>query len=120
MPHFLLESLKICRSEGFFDLEVVVESVFDGRAESDLRVGTQASDRGGQNVCSGVPEHGQRLLVLCREHPKQAALPQGRDEILNLSVDLYGESPAKQPFADRPHGGSGGRARRHGHAGAVR
>src|SRR5205823_500204 len=59
LPHLGLELLQVVRSEWLLDLEVVIESVFDGWTESDLRLWPQAAYCCSQNVRARVAKHCQ-------------------------------------------------------------
>src|SRR5690606_15561939 len=75
--------LQVLGCERGIHLEVVVEAVFDGGAEADVRIRAQASHRGSQYVRCGVPEHIQRAWVASGEHGEGPALAQRSDEIQN-------------------------------------
>jgi hypothetical protein len=57
LAHLVLERGNVFRGERLGDLEVVVKAVVDRRAEADLRVGAQSSDRCRENVRGGVSQH---------------------------------------------------------------
>ena len=57
--HLRLEFLEIVGSKRLIDLEVVIESVFDRRTESDFGVWTQAPHGGREDVRAGMTKHAQ-------------------------------------------------------------
>src|SRR6185312_12166075 len=100
LPHLVLEGGEIVRREWFFHLEIVVETVLDGGAESDFGARTQTTDRRGQHVRGRMPKHGQRIRVFLREHAELAAAPKGRDEVLHRTIDFHRNRGAQQTRAD--------------------
>jgi osmotically-inducible protein OsmY len=98
--HLRLEVGEILGGEGLRHLEIVVEAVLDARAEADLRVGAEATHRGGEQVRGRVAEHIERRRILLREHAKGAARSQRGAEVLHRAVQLHGDGRAQQAGAD--------------------
>ncbi len=95
--HLGLELYEVLRSEWLLDLEVVIEAVFDGWSESDLRVGTKAAYRGGEYVRAGVSQHSEGLRILFRQNPEVAALSERGVQIQNFAIYFDSDGVAQKP-----------------------
>ena len=100
LSHLRFELLEIVRGEWLLHTEVVVEPVFDRRAEADLRVGPHAAHRGREHVRGAVAQHIERLCVLFGEHAEGTALPQRRHQVLRLAIQLDGDGRLQQSRSD--------------------
>jgi hypothetical protein len=54
--HLSLDFLEILRRDAVRQVHVVIETILDGRAAGELRVGPEAEDGGGQDMRAGVAE----------------------------------------------------------------
>ncbi len=85
--HLFLEFLEIFGRKGLVDLEVVVETVVDRRAEPDAGSRTQLAHGGGENVRRRVPQNHQGLRVLLGEDRDRGVGLDGLREADGLAVD---------------------------------
>ena len=81
--HLLFDGGEVVGREGLVAIEVVIEAVFDGRADGDLGSGEQGLDRLGQDVGrvvadgvegGGVVAHDQAEVAARLQHPAHVAL----------------------------------------------
>jgi hypothetical protein len=94
--HLGFESVQVVGGKRLGYAEVVVKTVFDGRAETDLSIRTQTPNGRGQDVCARVPKNIQGPRVRRRQHPEPAAGGERCHEILDASVDLDGDCITQQ------------------------
>ena len=55
LPHFGLDFLQVLGGEGLLGVQIIIETVVDGGADSQLRLGPQALDGLGHHMGAGVP-----------------------------------------------------------------
>ena len=101
LPHLRFERGEVLRRERLRHLEVVVEAVVDRGAEADLRIRTQPTHRGREDVGAGVPQHGERARILVGDDREPPALPEWRHQVLHLVIHRHGNRRAQQAGADR-------------------
>ena len=70
--HLALKRRQVVRRERLRDAEVVVEPIFDRRAEPDLGVGAQTTHGRRQDMCAGMSKNVERSRIRGREHAKRA------------------------------------------------
>ena len=68
LPHPLLDLFKIVRRKRIGPLEIVIETVLDGRPNSELRFRDQFENRGREKVRGGMPVDFERLGILRRQN----------------------------------------------------
>ncbi len=68
LVHALLEAFEIFRRERLLPVEIIVEAVFDCRADGRLGVRKQILNGIGQHVCGGMAQFGKGRAVLGRCH----------------------------------------------------
>ena len=61
--------------EGLLDVEVVVETVPDRRADAELRVGVKGLDRLREDVRGRVPQDSQAVLAVDGDRLDDVAVP---------------------------------------------
>ena len=81
-------------------VHVVVEAVFDGRADAELDAGIQRFERFGHQVARGVPESGLCLAVFPFVKFQGCVLKDGAVEIVNLVVYRCTQYIVREPGAD--------------------
>ena len=86
--HPLLDGLEVLRSEGLGDLEVVVEAVFDGRADAQLGTGELQLHGLGEDVGAGVPDHGTAVFGVRRDRGEFGLGVRDVGKILQLSLGV--------------------------------
>ena len=84
--HSLLNGLQLFGREGFGDLEVVVESAVNGRAEADACAGDQLAHRGGEDVGRGMAQNAEGLGIALGEEADRSAVLEGAHEVDDLPV----------------------------------
>ena len=79
--------LDVLRSERSRHFEIVVEAVFDCRAETDVRLGKQFTYGGGQDVCRGVTQHFERERIGLGDDLHSRVVRDRTVEIPDLAID---------------------------------
>ena len=85
--HAFLDAAQILRMEGFGYPEVVIEPVFDGRADPQLRLGEQVLDRLRHHVRGRVAQDGETLRVVRSDRLDLVAVSHDVRQILEFTVD---------------------------------
>ena len=98
--HFLLDLLQILCSQRRVAVHVIVESIRNGRSDSQLYLGIQSLNSLGHNMGSGVPESSGSLRILKSEDAKGTVLIQNRPKIHHLSIHFPGSGHPCQALAD--------------------
>ena len=120
LPHALLDRRQVLRGEGPGHVEIVVETVLNGRAESDPRSREQLPHRRGQHMSRGVAQGIERLGRAGREDLHRRVRRNGAVQVPDLAVHLGGYRLPSQPRAQRLRQRSGRGAGRHRAHRAVR
>src|SRR5439155_5314921 len=97
LSHLFFDRLQILRREGPSDIEIVVEPILDRRAETDLGVGKELTNRRRQHVRRRVAQYVQRLRVLVGEDRDLHAVGQRALQVAHLAVDADGERGFGEP-----------------------
>ena len=107
--HARLDRLEVVGREGAADLEVVVEAVFDGGADAELRHREEVLDRLGHDVGRRVTQDVQRLGALVGDDLDGVAVGDDGVHVDELAADLAGDGRLRQTRADRlGHAENGG------------
>ena len=101
LGHLLFDGSQIFGREGTLVREVVVETVFDHRADGDLRIGKQLLDGIGQQVSGRVADHLQTVGILGGDDGQRRILLDHKAGVHDLAVDLAGKCRLGQAGADR-------------------
>src|SRR3546814_18705602 len=118
--HALLDGRKVGGREGGLPGEVVVEAVFDGRAEGDLGAGIEFLHRLGQDVGAVVAQQLKRVCVAGRDDLYRRVAIDRPGEVAQGDVDLHGErrpggagarGTGDPTAGDSPNGGAPGATR---------
>ena len=88
LAHAIFDDLQVVGREGFVAGEVVVEAVFDGRAEGHLRAGVKLLHRLGQYVGAVVAQQLQRVGMAAGDDFDVGVGVDGGGEILQVTVHL--------------------------------
>ena len=100
-PHFLLDARQILFADGRRRVDVVVETVLQGRSEGELSAREQPHDGPGHDVSGAVAQHFESLRVLIGQDLKvHFAGRQFTFEIHDRSVDPSSDGRLGQPLAD--------------------
>ena len=98
--HLRLNGRQVLGGEGLLHVEVVVEPVFNGRANGKLGAGVQPHHCLGHDVGGGVPVGVLALRRIEGEDFQGAVLFQGRAQVANLPVHFGGAGGFVQPHAN--------------------
>ncbi|CAB5011446.1 unannotated protein [freshwater metagenome] len=79
--HSLFNEREVIGSEGSLYSEVVVEAVFDGRADAQHRAGEHALHRLGEHVGGGVAQHAQAVVGVDRHRLDNITVSKGLVEV---------------------------------------
>ena len=101
LRHFGLESFEVSGRERFWDIEVVVEAVVDGGAESDAGTGAELPHGRREHVSGGVTEHSQCVLVALGQNTDRGLPRKTGTEIHRLAVDLPRDRSLGKAGTDR-------------------
>src|SRR3546814_7514640 len=96
----LLDGRKVGGREGGLPGEVVVEAVFEGRAEGDLGAGIEFLHRLGQDVGAVVAQQLKRVCVAGRDDLYRRVALDRPGEVAQGAVDLHGERRLGEAGAD--------------------
>ena len=108
--HPLFDGLEIIRRERLVAGKVVVEAVFDGRADGHLGAGKQFLDRLGQHMGGIVAQQLQRILVPGGDDGEIAVTRNFPVEVPHFAVDPRGQRRLGEAGADvGGHRGAGHR-----------
>ena len=99
--HLRFKRRQILERKRLLDVEVVVETLVDGRTEPDLGVRAQAPHGRRQYVCARMTQHVQRARVLLRNDHECARLTQRRHQIDDHSIHRDGDGRLEQACPDR-------------------
>ena len=97
--HLRLNLLEIVGGKGRLKLHIIIESIRNGRSDSQLHARIQALYRLGHHMACRMAQHRQSLLVLQRQDIQLAVLIHYRSDVYNLAVDLTGTGHAGQSLA---------------------
>ena len=100
LGHFLLDRAEILGCERPADVKVIVESIFDRRAEPDLGLGKELPHRGRQDVRRGVAQHVEGLRVFVRQDRDGGAVVERALQIAHVAVHPDGECGFGQARTD--------------------
>ena len=98
--HALFDGLQIIRSERFSTMEVVVEAVFDGRANGHLGVGEQFLNGFSHDVGCIVTNQLQGVVGVAGDDLHRGAIVDGQINVDQVAVDLGGQGLFGEFFAD--------------------
>ena len=98
--HLRLDLGEVLGGEGGGQIEIVVEAVFDGRADGELGAGIQPAHRLGQNVGGGVPIGALAFGIVKGEDLQRAVLLERRAQVHHFAVHPGGAGGVIQPHAD--------------------
>ena len=87
LAHACLDGLEIARSEGLRACKVIVEAVFDRRADGDLRIGIELLHGFGHDVSCIMTEQLEAVGVLVRHDLDARVAADRKIEIAKLVVD---------------------------------
>jgi hypothetical protein len=82
LPHFLFDLLEVFRREGRGAVEVVVESVVDGRPDAQLGFGIEFEHCRGQKMSGRMAVHTERLGILGSEDLQAGVLFERAGEVV--------------------------------------
>ena len=102
LPHLLLDAREVFFANRSRRMDVVIEAVFERRAERELHAGKQPADGAGHDMRAAVAEDIERLGVFLGED-LQGVFAGGKfgHEIDDVAVELGGERVLGEAFADR-------------------
>ncbi len=119
--HFLFDAGQVLFGELPGDLHVVVETVLDGRANSQLRAGKQAAHRLSHEMRGGMAQDVKPFFALTRNRLDRHSLGDSAREIDKPLLHLCRHGPLQQPsFRQKPAGRSLGQILRRMLHGAFR
>src|ERR1017187_5684545 len=111
--HLGLDFLEVPGRERPARVEVVIEAVFDGRADADLDAREEALDGVRAEVRRGMAVELQRGGVLRRDDLERAGLPERAGKVEDLAGQLHGQSVLGEPGTDGLGDRAASRAGRH-------
>ena len=113
LQHFLLDFGKVLagNAAAFAEVDVVVEAVFDGRADGQLHAGVQCLKGFGHEVGRGMPVGGLTSRVVPGQDFDGSIFSKWAVQVADFAVDAHGQSVAGQAFADAVGQGVAGSAR---------
>ena len=102
LQHLLLDFGEVFAADAaaFAQVDVVVEAVFDGRADGQLHAGVQRFERLGHEVGRGVPVGGFAGVVVPGQDVDGGVVGQGAVQVAHFAVDADGEGVAGEAFGD--------------------
>ena len=100
LAHFLLDFLHDFRSEGEGGIQVIVEAVFNGRANGQLDLREQPLDSLGQHMGGGMAQGPAAHFVLKGQQVQGAVPVDGGHGVLSFAVDLAGQHIAGQALGN--------------------
>ncbi len=100
LVHPLLDGFEVLGSERIVHFEVVVEAVFDRRADRKRGLGVQAEDGLREHMGSRVPKHRPTLVGGLRDDLEVSTGGQWTRNIEPLSVQFHGYSGLGESWAD--------------------
>ena len=98
--HLGLDLHEIVRGERLLKVDVIVEAVFNGRADGEFRAGIQSPDSLGHDVGGGVPVGVLAFGGVEGQNFEGAVLCQRRAQIRGLPVNFAGTGGLVQARAD--------------------
>ena len=85
--HFLFNFFEILGGERRFLIEIVIETVVDGRTDGEFRIREQVHDRLCEDVGGGVIERALAVLILKGQDFQRAVFGQRGAQVAHLAVD---------------------------------
>ena len=100
LVHALFDRLEIFRGEGLLAVKVVIEAIFNGRADGHLGAGKQFLHGLGHDMGGVVADQLKSVRVFTGNDLHRAAGGQGEVDVLEDAIDLDGQGLFGQFFAD--------------------
>ncbi|GIV59639.1 MAG: hypothetical protein KatS3mg043_0728 [Rhodothermaceae bacterium] len=101
LHHLFLDAFEVLRADlAPAEVDVVVEAVFDGRADAELDAGIEGFEGLGHQVGRRVPVGGFALGVVPGVDPDVCVLLDGTAQVAHLPVDADGQGGAGQSRRD--------------------
>ena len=99
--HLRLDLGEIIRREGLIAREIVIEAVFNRRADRDLRAGVKRLHGFRQHMRAIMADHLQRFWVAPRDEAQLGVLFDGRGKVPQLAIHFHGKRRLGQARANR-------------------
>ncbi len=90
--HLLFDRGQVFEREGLGAMEIVIEAVFDHRADRDLRAGIKLLHRFGEHMRRVVADELQRARILAGDELDLRVAIQRREQIDERAVDSHGDA----------------------------
>jgi hypothetical protein len=113
IKHLFFDPFDIFWCEWLTHIEIVIESVFDGRTKSDPRPRPYLAHRSSKHVCSRMAQQVQRVRVFLRENLDLRICLDRPHRVDQLTIQLSAERSLAQTRADHVRDLSYGCARRY-------
>ena len=98
--HFRLDLCKILSGDGFFAVNIVIETVVDRRSDGELHIRIKTFDRLSHDMRCGMTEGASASLTVKSKDIQFTVPVQHGTEIHNLSVHFSRAGNPRQAFAD--------------------
>ena len=100
LVHFRLDFVKVVLSDGRFEIEVVIKTVFDGRTDCKFYRGINVFYRLCENVRRGMTINFFAFVVGKSQHFERAVVFDDGGQVFQCAVNFHGDRVSCKTFAD--------------------